>query len=180
MENFSHQSATACPDQMNYWAANSNFPLTWLQQTPAPHVNSSASTSNSNSNSIDHHFHELPYSWSNINPMTQEVAEDRATAVSKSHSQAEKRRRDRINAQLATLRKLIPKSEKVRCCSRSEALKKRKVLDSQVASTWYLHSLTVISADGQGSTFGKCDRACEGPKAKSNGSEQNINNSNGS
>lgn len=128
MENFSHQSATACPDQMNYWAANSNFPLTWLQQTPAPHVNSSASTSNSNSNSIDHHFHELPYSWSNINPMTQDVAEDRATAVSKSHSQAEKRRRDRINAQLATLRKLIPKSEKVRCCSRLEALKKIKCL----------------------------------------------------
>ncbi|XP_030540494.1 transcription factor bHLH51 [Rhodamnia argentea] len=47
--------------------------------------------------------------------------DDRATSasasasasVSKSHSQAEKRRRDRINAQLATLRKLIPKSEKM-------------------------------------------------------------------
>lgn len=34
-------------------------------------------------------------------------------AASKSHSQAEKRRRDRINAQLATLRKLIPKSDKM-------------------------------------------------------------------
>lgn len=120
MENFSHQSATDFPDQMNYWAANSNFPPTWPQQAPATHVNSSASTSNSNSNSI-HHFHELPYSWLNINQI---VAEDRATAVSKSHSQAEKRRRDRINAQLATLRKLIPKSEKVRCYSRSEAHKK--------------------------------------------------------
>ena len=41
------------------------------------------------------------------------VAEDRATTVSKRHSQAEKRRRDRINAQLAALRKLIPKSDKV-------------------------------------------------------------------
>ncbi|EOY17729.1 Myc-type [Theobroma cacao] len=41
------------------------------------------------------------------------VAEDRATVVSKSHSQAEKRRRDRINAQLAALRKLIPKSDKM-------------------------------------------------------------------
>ena len=41
------------------------------------------------------------------------VAEDRATTVSKSHSQAEKRRRDRINAQLVALRKLIPKSDKV-------------------------------------------------------------------
>ncbi|GER50946.1 basic helix-loop-helix (bHLH) DNA-bindingsuperfamily protein [Striga asiatica] len=32
---------------------------------------------------------------------------------SRSHSEAEKRRRDRINAQLATLRKLIPESEKM-------------------------------------------------------------------
>ncbi|CAA0834417.1 Transcription factor bHLH51 [Striga hermonthica] len=36
-----------------------------------------------------------------------------AAASSRSHSEAEKRRRDRINAQLATLRKLIPKSEKM-------------------------------------------------------------------
>ncbi|XVE52468.1 hypothetical protein DITRI_Ditri02bG0124200 [Diplodiscus trichospermus] len=41
------------------------------------------------------------------------VAEDRATTVSKSHSQAEKRRRDRINTQLAALRKLIPMSDKM-------------------------------------------------------------------
>lgn len=39
--------------------------------------------------------------------------EDRAASASKSHSQAEKRRRDRINTQLANLRKLIPKSDKV-------------------------------------------------------------------
>ncbi|KAF4350814.1 hypothetical protein G4B88_002143 [Cannabis sativa] len=39
--------------------------------------------------------------------------EDKAAAASKSHSQAEKRRRDRINAQLTTLRKLIPKSDKM-------------------------------------------------------------------
>lgn len=42
------------------------------------------------------------------------VEEDRAVSASKSHSLAEKRRRDRINSQLATLRKLIPKSDKVR------------------------------------------------------------------
>ncbi|KAI4372915.1 hypothetical protein MLD38_011096 [Melastoma candidum] len=36
-----------------------------------------------------------------------------SASVSRSHSQAEKRRRDRINAQLATLRKLIPKSDKM-------------------------------------------------------------------
>ncbi|KAK4789475.1 hypothetical protein SAY86_016779 [Trapa natans] len=36
-----------------------------------------------------------------------------ASSASKSHSLAEKRRRDRINAQLATLRKLIPKSDKM-------------------------------------------------------------------
>ncbi|GFS33555.1 hypothetical protein Acr_00g0029240 [Actinidia rufa] len=41
------------------------------------------------------------------------VIEDRSVSSSKSHSQAEKRRRDRINAQLATLRKLIPKSDKM-------------------------------------------------------------------
>ncbi|XP_022993156.1 transcription factor bHLH51-like [Cucurbita maxima] len=41
------------------------------------------------------------------------IGEDRAASASKSHSQAEKRRRDRINAQLATLRKLIPKSDKM-------------------------------------------------------------------
>ncbi|RHN68421.1 putative transcription factor bHLH family [Medicago truncatula] len=39
--------------------------------------------------------------------------EDRAASASKSHSQAEKRRRDRINTQLANLRKLIPKSDKM-------------------------------------------------------------------
>ncbi|GMH04193.1 hypothetical protein Nepgr_006032 [Nepenthes gracilis] len=40
-------------------------------------------------------------------------AEDRAASSSRSHSQAEKRRRDRINAQLTSLRKLIPKSDKM-------------------------------------------------------------------
>ncbi|KAJ6900133.1 hypothetical protein NC652_026310 [Populus alba x Populus x berolinensis] len=43
----------------------------------------------------------------------QEASEDKAASSSKSHSQAEKRRRDRINAQLGILRKLIPKSEKM-------------------------------------------------------------------
>ncbi|XP_044462478.1 transcription factor bHLH51-like [Mangifera indica] len=51
-------------------------------------------------------FHEFP---SGSNP----VSEGRSTTASKSHSQAEKRRRDRINAQLSTLRKLIPKSDKM-------------------------------------------------------------------
>ncbi|XP_058207286.1 transcription factor bHLH51 [Rhododendron vialii] len=42
------------------------------------------------------------------------IQEDRSGAsASRSHSQAEKRRRDRINAQLATLRELIPKSDKM-------------------------------------------------------------------
>ncbi|KAK1396926.1 Transcription factor bHLH51 [Heracleum sosnowskyi] len=51
---------------------------------------------------------------SQLAPSFQGVEEDRSTAsASKSHSQAEKRRRDRINAQLATLRKLIPKSDKM-------------------------------------------------------------------
>ncbi|XP_047951771.1 transcription factor bHLH51-like [Salvia hispanica] len=38
---------------------------------------------------------------------------DRAASASRSHSDAEKRRRDRINAQLSTLLKLIPKFEKI-------------------------------------------------------------------
>lgn len=51
-------------------------------------------------------------SWSST--ADQGLAEqDRAASASKSHSQAEKRRRDRINAQLATLRKLIPMSDKM-------------------------------------------------------------------
>lgn len=62
------------------------------------------------STSATFHIDGLP-SWS---IPIQEAAEDRAaSSVSKSHSQAEKRRRDRINAQLGTLRKLIPRSEKV-------------------------------------------------------------------
>ncbi|CAI9091752.1 OLC1v1026858C1 [Oldenlandia corymbosa var. corymbosa] len=40
-------------------------------------------------------------------------ADGRAASSSRSHSEAEKRRRDRINAQLATLRRLIPRSEKM-------------------------------------------------------------------
>ncbi|PPR91880.1 hypothetical protein GOBAR_AA28801 [Gossypium barbadense] len=42
----------------------------------------------------------------------EEIAEDKATTVYTSHSQAEKRRRDRINAQLSALRELIPMSHK--------------------------------------------------------------------
>ncbi|KAI4306847.1 hypothetical protein L6164_030091 [Bauhinia variegata] len=62
----------------------------------------------SDSNSAQ--FYEFPPPW----PLPIEgSAEDRAASASKSHSQAEKRRRDRINAQLATLRKLIPKSDKM-------------------------------------------------------------------
>lgn len=43
---------------------------------------------------------------------------DKAAVASKSHSEAEKRRRDRINSQLTALRKLIPKSNKVWCLLR--------------------------------------------------------------
>ncbi|KAI4306471.1 hypothetical protein L6164_029745 [Bauhinia variegata] len=64
-----------------------------------PHVSDSKSAQ----------FYEFP-PWSS--PF-EGSAEDRAASASKSHSQAEKRRRDRINAQLATLRKLIPKSDKM-------------------------------------------------------------------
>ncbi|KAG5616270.1 hypothetical protein H5410_016094 [Solanum commersonii] len=42
-----------------------------------------------------------------------ESFQERRESASRSHSEAEKRRRDRINAQLSTLRKLIPTSEKM-------------------------------------------------------------------
>ncbi|XP_059666771.1 transcription factor bHLH51-like [Cornus florida] len=62
------------------------------------------------SDSTQFQFHGHP-SWPI--PFEEGGTEDRAASSSKSHSQAEKRRRDRINAQLATLRKLIPKSDKM-------------------------------------------------------------------
>ena len=74
--------------------------LPWL---PPPHASASFQ------------FHGFP-SWSvPVERISGEDdrSEERTATASKSHSQAEKRRRDRINAQLATLRKLIPKSEKV-------------------------------------------------------------------
>lgn len=46
-------------------------------------------------------------------PPSEDASEERAASASRSHSEAEKRRRDRINAQFSTLRKLIPKSEKM-------------------------------------------------------------------
>ena len=100
MENFYYSSL---PFGTNWPQCNSapgiDFPLS--VQTPVlPHVSDSASVQ----------FFEVP-SWP-VLPI-EGPAEDRAASASKSHSQAEKRRRDRINAQLATLRKLIPKSDKV-------------------------------------------------------------------
>ncbi|KAF3971377.1 hypothetical protein ACB098_06G140400 [Castanea mollissima] len=93
------------PEEEN-WAqchAPLNNESSYLVPWPAPpHV--SASTR--------FQFHGLP-SWS---MPIEGVADDGGGATassSKSHSQAEKRRRDRINAQLATLRKLIPKSDKM-------------------------------------------------------------------
>ena len=42
-----------------------------------------------------------------------ELKDGKATSASKNHSEAEKRRRDRINAHLTTLRKLVSNSDKV-------------------------------------------------------------------
>lgn len=43
-----------------------------------------------------------------------EVSDAKTLAALKSHSEAERRRRERINAHFATLRSLVPSSEKVR------------------------------------------------------------------
>uniref|UniRef100_A0A7C8ZDR8 BHLH domain-containing protein n=1 Tax=Opuntia streptacantha TaxID=393608 RepID=A0A7C8ZDR8_OPUST len=55
-------------------------------------------------------------SWASMHQEQRGFAEEdkgAASSASNSHRQAEKRRRDRINAQLARLRKLIPKSDKM-------------------------------------------------------------------
>ena len=44
------------------------------------------------------------------------TSEAKAFAALKSHSEAERRRRERINAHLATLRGLVPCTEKVSIC----------------------------------------------------------------
>ncbi|KAJ9175917.1 hypothetical protein P3X46_014417 [Hevea brasiliensis] len=106
------------PPEANWSAGNSTaygesslFPYLLM-----PHTSTSTSaTSQINglpswSIPIQEASHGFP-SWSTI--PVQEAAEDKAASVSKSHSQAEKRRRDRINAQLGILRKLIPKSDKM-------------------------------------------------------------------
>lgn len=62
---------------------------------------------------LQHHCYPPASALQGRMPPSEDVAEDRAASASRSHSEAEKRRRDRINAQFSTLRKLIPKSEKV-------------------------------------------------------------------
>ena len=81
-----------CPASMN---KDSSFP--WLRP----------------SDSSSFQFHGSPSVFPSWPTPFVAVGEDRSASVSNSHSQAEKRRRDRINAQLSTLRKLIPKSDKV-------------------------------------------------------------------
>ncbi|KAJ7963945.1 Transcription factor [Quillaja saponaria] len=80
----------------NYYCSGSHPETTPIM----PHVSEASSSLQ---------FYNFP-SWS---IPVEGAAEDRAASASNSHSQAEKRRRDRINAQLATLRELIPKSDKM-------------------------------------------------------------------
>ncbi|KAK4778371.1 hypothetical protein SAY87_018558 [Trapa incisa] len=56
-------------------------------------------------------FPGLQPQW--VAPAAEDSSNRTANSASKSHSLAEKRRRDRINGQLASLRKLIPKSDKM-------------------------------------------------------------------
>ncbi|GER46627.1 basic helix-loop-helix (bHLH) DNA-bindingsuperfamily protein [Striga asiatica] len=58
---------------------------------------------------LQYHLYGPPWGL----PYGEAAPGDRAASASRSHSEAEKRRRDRINAQLSTLRKLIPKSDKM-------------------------------------------------------------------
>ncbi|XP_015867026.3 transcription factor bHLH51 [Ziziphus jujuba] len=81
-------------------STESSFLLPW---SLSPHASTSSTFQ----------FSGFPSTTSSGSIPFERIAEDRAAAASKSHSQAEKRRRDRINAQLSTLRKLIPKSDKM-------------------------------------------------------------------
>lgn len=93
----------------NFSAYDESYLFPW-PQTPHSSTSTSAALLPSWSIPTQEAGHGFP-SWSTL--PVQESAEDKAASVSKSHSQAEKRRRDRINAQLGILRKLIPKSDKV-------------------------------------------------------------------
>ncbi|XP_057441781.1 transcription factor bHLH51-like [Lotus japonicus] len=101
----------------NYYYSGWPLCTNWAQCDSAPNTDQSPSSSVPTqtlplaSDTASLQFGKFPI-W----PETIEgVAEHEhgAASASKSHSQAEKRRRDRINAQLATLRKLIPKSDKM-------------------------------------------------------------------
>lgn len=93
----------------NFSAYDESYLFPW-PQTPHSSTSTSAALLPSWSIPTQEAGQGFP-SWSTL--PVQESAEDKAASVSKSHSQAEKRRRDRINAQLGILRKLIPKSDKV-------------------------------------------------------------------
>ncbi|KAL5538746.1 hypothetical protein UlMin_045461 [Ulmus minor] len=93
-ENFSHSKSSS--------ASITNESSSSLVPWPLPPLHTSTSTT------------AFPFSgFPSMSIPIEGFSEDKAIAASKSHSQAEKRRRDRINAQLATLRKLIPKSDKM-------------------------------------------------------------------
>lgn len=108
MENVYHSDWPEPANFSQYMAADpvnstgSSFLFPWRPEDT--HIGASTASS--------FQFCGLP-STSSFSTPIHGIVEDRAAAASKSHSQAEKRRRDRINAQLATLRKLIPKSDKV-------------------------------------------------------------------
>lgn len=56
------------------------------------------------------------------------VSQEKAMAAMKSHSEAEKRRRERINSHLNTLRGLVPGKEKVLFVSNLPILQQKKML----------------------------------------------------
>ncbi|XVE69449.1 hypothetical protein DITRI_Ditri09bG0153100 [Diplodiscus trichospermus] len=99
MENSYHSCLPESESWADFNSTQSNESSFLLPRPIEPHFSASSSVQSQGFPSW-----EIPFEG---------VAEDRAATVSKSHSQAEKRRRDRINAQLAALRKLIPKSDKM-------------------------------------------------------------------
>ncbi|KAF9597977.1 hypothetical protein IFM89_023462 [Coptis chinensis] len=92
MEKFSRLGWSEEAGQFQYHEVNNEpFILPWPAQSSTPNFLAQGYYPSSSSASV----------------------EDRGATASKSHSQAEKRRRERINGHLSTLRRLVPRSEKL-------------------------------------------------------------------
>lgn len=106
-------------DPSAWWDGQADY---WVPQCDEISMNSESSSmapmslpvSSSSDASKSSRFPGVQSSWAvPVEGPAEDSSNRTPSSASKSHSLAEKRRRDRINAQLTSLRKLIPKSDKV-------------------------------------------------------------------